>query len=56
VLPELFSSGSVTGVVHEFMRKDGIKLPVVLSAVAERDLHGELVGALAVCVPGVAAK
>jgi PAS domain S-box-containing protein len=56
VLPELFSSGSVTGVVHEFMRKDGVKLPVLLSAVAERDLHGELVGALAISVPGVAAK
>ncbi len=51
VLPELFASGQVSDVEHEFMRKDGGKVRVLLSAVAERDSHGELQRALAVCVP-----
>jgi two-component system CheB/CheR fusion protein len=51
VLPELFASGEVSGVEHEFMRKDGVRVKVALSATTERDAHGELLRALAVCVP-----
>jgi PAS domain S-box-containing protein len=51
VLPELFASGEVTNVDHEFMRKDGVRVKVLLSATTERDAHGELLRALAVCVP-----
>ncbi len=51
VLPELFADGTIDGVEHEFMRKDGTRLRVLLSAITERDSHGELLRALAVSVP-----
>jgi PAS domain S-box-containing protein len=50
VLPELFSAGVIGSVEHELMRKDGARVRVLVSAVAERDMHGELQGALAVSV------
>ena len=51
VLPDLFQAGEIAGVEHEFMRKDGTKMRMLVSARAERDSHGELQRALAVCVP-----
>jgi PAS domain S-box-containing protein len=51
ILPDLFASGEIVNVEHEFVRKDGVLVKVLLSAVAERDAHGELLRALAVCVP-----
>ncbi|MGP6087179.1 ATP-binding protein [Antarctobacter jejuensis] len=48
VLPEFFRTGSIHNAAYDFVRADGTLVPVLMSAMAEYDDHGEYVRSLAV--------
>jgi PAS domain S-box-containing protein len=48
VIPEFFRAGEVRDIEYQFVRKDGQVVDVLLSAIAERDIDGNLVDGMAV--------
>ncbi|WP_321547807.1 PAS domain-containing sensor histidine kinase [Hyalangium rubrum] len=50
VLPRFFQTGECRDVPYQWVKKSGERLDVLLSAIAERDAHGQVVRSLAVLI------
>lgn len=50
VMPEFFQTGFCTDIPYQFVKKNGEKMDVFLSAVGERDTHGKVIRSLAVSI------
>jgi PAS domain S-box-containing protein len=50
VLPEYFKTGTCKDIPYQLVKKNGERIDVLLSAIAERDAHGKIMRSLAVLI------